>query len=132
MDKTQEDFEEASAAAYFSPEVVFNEHTSHAYVQGYLSGKASLTTQLEEAVKERDQHRKDLEEAAGSLMIDIPIPGTDMAKVMRTNTIIRGERNAYRKALEYEAHCLGKCVATTRIEVALAAFLQPETKTDKP
>ena len=43
---------------------------------------------------------RDMANAAGALMVDIPEPGTDMAKVMRANSKMRRERNIAVKALQ--------------------------------
>jgi len=43
------------------------------------------------------EHENDLAEAAGALMVPMPEPGTDMARVMKANALIRGERDGANK-----------------------------------
>lgn len=38
-------------------------------------------------------HQKDLEAAAGELMVDIPEPGTVIARLLRANSLMRKERD---------------------------------------
>jgi len=48
---------------------------------------------VRDVVRERDAARADVVAAAGVLMIDVPEPGTDMAKVMLANAAFRRERD---------------------------------------
>lgn len=48
------------------------------------------------AESERDAMAADIVAAAGLLMVEIPEPGTDMARVMRANSQMRRERDAAR------------------------------------
>lgn len=57
-------------------------------------------------MKELDAHRKDLEQAAGELMIDLPEPGTTIAKLLRANSIMRRQRDKAIYADEYRLHCV--------------------------
>lgn len=43
--------------------------------------------------KELARHRKDLQEAAGELVIDFPAPGSVEAKLLRANVLLRAERD---------------------------------------
>jgi len=50
----------------------------------------------ERAEAERDALRRDLADASGMQLTDVPAPGTPMAKVMAANVLLRRERDALR------------------------------------
>jgi HAMP domain-containing protein len=60
----------------------------------------ALRKEVEELKKERDGmgedlkiHTQDLQDAAGELMVSLPKPGTEAAKMLRANRLIRKERD---------------------------------------
>ncbi len=67
------------------------EHWREARRSAIEAGDA-LMTELAEA-------RRDVEQAAGELVVAMPEPGTDMARVMHANAMMRRERDALRAEL---------------------------------
>jgi len=58
-----------------------------------------LEAKLATVERERDAYKQDIHDEAGLLMVDVPEPGTDMAKVMRANRLMRHSRDRLREAL---------------------------------
>ena len=50
--------------------------------------------QIDRVTEERDRHRKDLEEAAGECLVELPEPGTNAAKLLRANRLLRSAAQA--------------------------------------
>lgn len=81
----------------------------------------AMRNALPRLLAEHERLTRDVVEASGMLMVEIPEPGTDMAKVMRANAQMRRERDdarrerdearaALREAIfEHGAHCVGRC-----------------------
>lgn len=47
------------------------------------------------------QHKRDLEDAAGECMVKVPEPGTELAKVVRANALLRREQQLLRDRVVY-------------------------------
>ncbi len=79
----------------------------------------------ERAEAERDALRADMEAAAGELPVAMPEPGTDAARLLSANVLLRGERNALRasvrEATEIAARNAGDCAHLRRSALELAA-----------
>jgi DNA repair exonuclease SbcCD ATPase subunit len=67
---------------------------------------ARLTARVEEAEaravraeREREEAREDVVKAAGELLVSVPAPGTDLARCLSANSIMRRERDAARAEL---------------------------------
>lgn len=69
----------------------------------YRSAQEHLAAR-QAAEAELATHRGDLEEAAGALMLPLPEPGSDMARVMRVNRILHREIEALRQIKAAELH----------------------------
>lgn len=54
-----------------------------------LSGRDELMARLQSAEKARDDARKDAVEAAGELRVSVPEPGTDMARLLVANRLLK-------------------------------------------
>ena len=54
------------------------------------------------------KHEKDLADAAGELLIDIPAPGTDTAKLLHANRMLHYERERLQKKLFHIQQILNK------------------------
>jgi hypothetical protein len=64
--------------------------------------------QLKALRAELGEARRDVELAAGELLVAMPEPGTDMARVMIANSIMRRERDALRAELDAARRALGE------------------------
>lgn len=67
---------------------------SNDYLKGLCEGVADLIRDHFQSLihplqQENEQYRKDIEDAAGELMVKIPEPGTDLAKVLHANIMMR-------------------------------------------
>lgn len=59
-----------------------------------------METEIEQIRRELAEARQDVVKASGELLIDVPTPGTDLARVMIASTHIRKERDSLRQQLE--------------------------------
>jgi hypothetical protein len=66
-----------------------------------LREELAVAREIEKKLKnELAEARRDIEMAAGELMVAMPEPGTDMARVMHANAMMRRERDRLRAALK--------------------------------
>ena len=61
----------------------------------------AVVKQRDELNAELAQYNQDMKDAAGELLVEMPRPGTDMAKVMIANRLLRNERDAFRAELQH-------------------------------
>lgn len=80
----------------------------HEPMKSAIGASNELTRALQQ---ERDklkaelaQCRQDMEAAAGDLPVPMPSPGTDMAKLLSANVILKQRAARLREALEFIAH----------------------------
>jgi chromosome segregation ATPase len=62
--------------------------------------RAPLRAELSECRAQLEKARGDVVAASGELLVEVPEPGTDMARVMIANALMRRERNLFRDASE--------------------------------
>jgi hypothetical protein len=55
---------------------------------------------LQATFEELKAHRADLEAAGGAFLVDLPEPGSDLAKVMRTNRVLKTRMRQITEKLE--------------------------------
>ena len=67
------------------------------------------------------QYEADARDAAGELLVAIPTPGTDAARVMVASRIMRGQRDALADAARLRAIVEGRTIAPSDAEIAAHA-----------
>lgn len=73
-------------------------HAGHSASTDDLCGRGGARAMMQQEITalraENERHNKDLADAAGELPIPVPMPGTDGAKLIRANALLRAERDA--------------------------------------
>lgn len=83
ISEKEKEIAELTKSRNYEAKVGYNCSVQNAKLMGTIN-------QLEAKI---EVHLNDLENAAGELMLPIPLPGSDMAKMFRANRIMRGERD---------------------------------------
>lgn len=97
---------------------------------------ADVVRQRDEARAELDRHRQDIADAAGELLVAIPEPGTEKAKLLRANVLMRRERDEARAtaarlrregAEAMRAQCIGTCERIASHAAAASPHIRDES-----
>ena len=77
-------------------------YDSEGYACGSVAGGEPLAVvgNIGDLVAEVERLRQDRKDAAGELMVELPEPRTDAAKMLAANRLLRAERERLREALE--------------------------------
>jgi hypothetical protein len=90
---TKADSSQTLTAAFNHAATGPNDKYAHIRQESFISGSdwafSQLAQRLEETERQLAIHEQDLTDAAGELMIQVPEPGTDIAKMMHANRMLK-------------------------------------------